>query len=240
MITVKDDIRSDHPFPCWRDARDDVRVCFVGRSENGATLELPELVRRLTGPGPRPAWLRQVHSATVLPAREREVGEGDALWTRRHDLALTVQTADCVPVLLAGGDELAAVHAGWRGIAAGIVPAAVERLASMPAALTAWIGPAIGVCCYEVGEDVAEKVLAALPEGAATSVVRRGAAPRPHLDLRAAVAGQLATAGVDDVRRLGGCTRCDAEHLWSYRRDGLSAGRNLAVVWRTGYNHRRR
>ena len=207
----------------WSDAVGGVEVRFSGRG--GAPAE---------GEAPPRAWARQIHSAIVLPAdRSGVAGEGDALVSRTVGLALTVVTADCVPVLLAAGEWVAAVHAGWRGIAAGVVGAAAARLAAVgappAAAWTAWIGPAIGGCCYEVGPEVAEQVAAA---SGAEAVLAWPGAPRPHLDLARAVALQLQAAGVCEVRSRVACTRCDAERLHSYRRDGRGAGRNLALIWK--------
>jgi YfiH family protein len=136
-------------------------------------------------------------------------------------------TADCVPVLLGGGSRIAAVHAGWRGIAAGIVGAALTRLGVPGRELIAWLGPAIGACCYEVGDEVAREVAAA----SGSAVVADGPRGRPHLDLAAAVAAQLRRGGVEQLRTVDRCTRCDDGRLWSYRREGPEAGRNVAFVW---------
>lgn len=171
------------------------------------------------------ARLHQVHGAAVVEAQPGECGEADALVTSRAALALEIATADCVPVLLAGGNCVAAVHAGWRGIAAGVVPATARRMGNA-ADLTAWIGPAIGPCCYEVGEDVAHAVAAASTHG----VVRGGRRGRPHLDLQLAVETQLRAAGWSRVRVVRRCTACESDWLWSYRRDGPAAGRNLALI----------
>lgn len=179
------------------------------------------------------AWSRQIHSARVLEASPGLCGEGDALWTDRRRLALSVVTADCVPILFACrdfGGEIAAVHAGWRGIASDIVARTVERLAAAPAALIAWIGPAIGSCCYEVGPEVAERVTRVSTEEAVRPNPDPGR-PNPHLDLRRAVRHQLAAAGVGEIRTVDRCTRCHPEELWSYRRDGKAAGRNFGFVW---------
>jgi hypothetical protein len=178
------------------------------------------------------AGLRQVHSPRVLEARHGGVrGEGDALITRRAGLALCVVTADCVPVLIAAGDWIAAVHAGWRGLVGGVIGAAVDRLveagAGEPASWRGWIGPAIGECCYEVGPEVAERVAAA----SSPRVVVPVAGANPRLDLVAAAAHQLAAAGVPHAWLLR-CTRCDDASLWSYRRHGAAAGRNLSFIWK--------
>ena len=136
-------------------------------------------------------------------------------------------TADCVPLLLAGDGEIASVHAGWRGIAAGVVDRRSGRLDSPPDRLTAWLGPAIGPCCYEVGDEVAARWRP--PARPAVRVPGPGA--RPHLDLHAAVASQLRRAGIDADAPVADCTRCSADTLWSYRREGPGAGRNLAFIW---------
>jgi purine-nucleoside/S-methyl-5'-thioadenosine phosphorylase / adenosine deaminase len=210
----------------WRESRGDVAVLFTGRGPGGTR---EEVLRRVEPGAPPVAWARQVHSARVLAAGSPgEQGEGDALVTSRSGLALCAVTADCVPVLLAGPGGLAAVHAGWRGIAGGVVAAALARLAAPLSAWTAWIGPAIGACCYEVGDDVAAQVAAA----SSPAVILLGPAGRPHLDLHAAVRLQLSEAGVTKTFSLPLCTRCEEEWLWSYRREGKKAGRNLAVIWR--------
>ena len=219
-------------YPLWRDSKGKVEVRFVGRGEErtrDATLAEVE-------PGAPPvAALKQVHSARVVGVDGAGLaGEGDALVTTRPGVALSVITADCVPVLVAMGDAIAAVHAGWRGVVAGVVPAALERLREAAAATggdgatpIAWVGPSIGACCYEVGPDVAAQVVAASGEEVATP----GPAGKPHLDVTRAVEIQLQRAGVTDVRRFDSCTRCKPELLWSYRREGAKAGRNIAYIW---------
>jgi YfiH family protein len=204
-------------------------VAFAGRGLAGSR---EEALARLTGEERQVAWARQVHSAKVLRARPGDCGEGDALVSRGADssdaVALSVVTADCVPVLLAGPAAIAAAHAGWRGIAAGVVGATVAAMAEDPASLLAWIGPAIGPCCYETGPDVAAQVAAASDP----AIVTAGPNGRPHLDLRLAVRRQLQAAGVSRIEALMLCTRCEAGILHSYRREGKAAGRNHAFIWR--------
>lgn len=208
----------------WRDGSAAAEVLFLGRSADGgrdAGLEIA------WGGRERPqSRMRQVHGATVLAARPGECGEGDAQVTAVAGLALAVVTADCVPVLIAAGDRVAAVHAGWRGFVAGVVAAALDELGD-PTHAIAWIGPAIGPCCYEVGEEVAAPVVAR-SSAAVRSAGRRG---RPHLDLPLAVEIELARSGVGEIRRLELCTACHPEILESYRRDGTSAGRNRSLIW---------
>ena len=216
----RDVAASGHPV--WRAGHGPVEVRFVGRGP-GDRAAAATAART----PPAIAWSRQVHSARVLDAVAGSCGEGDALHTRRTGLALSVVTADCVPVLIAGEAEVASAHAGWRGIVAGVLPATLARLATPSHRLTAWLGPAIGPCCYEVGEEVAARVA----ETGGAEVVRPGSGPRPHLDLHGAVEHQLRQAGVLDVRRVHACTRCCPEALWSYRREGPGGGRNLSFIW---------
>ena len=119
------------------------------------------------------------------------------------------------------------MHAGWRGIAGGIVPRTLAAL-ELPEQARAWIGPAIGACCYEVGDEVA----AAVAEASTEEAVVPGRGARPHLDLQAAVERQLTDCGIGAVSRLEVCTRCHPDLLWSYRREGARAGRNISFLWR--------
>lgn len=210
--------------PVWRAGGGEIEVVFVGRAP---ATERAETLRRVAG-GERPvAWLEQRHTAICRRARPGSCGEGDALWSDEPGLALCVATADCVPVALAGGRGLALAHAGWRGIVAGVVAAAAGAVAPDGGRAAAWIGPAIGPCCYEVGPEVARRVAAA----SAAAVAAPGPGGRPHLDLAAAVEWQLRAAGICAIERHGPCTRCSPARLWSYRRDGAGAGRNLAFAW---------
>lgn len=205
---------------------EDVEVCFVGRivGETGAAEDGLPWMSSLLPPEIELATARQVHSADVLEARAGCAGEGDALVSAERHLALTVVTADCVPLLMASPQRLAAVHAGWRGLEAGVIAAAVQRFEDAPR--VAWVGPAIGPCCYEVGSDVAERIVAV----SHPSVVVRGG-ERPHLSLLDAAIHQLHGLGVEVLHRASECTRCGSG-LWSYRRDGAAAGRNVAAIWR--------
>lgn len=219
-------------YPVWAASEGSVEVRFVGRGPDGS----PGEVLRRTEDRPLPVVeARQVHSDRVLEAREGHVGAGDALWTERAGLALSVVTADCVPVVLAvrGGGPVGVVHAGWRGIATGVVARTLEALGAPGREVAAWVGPSIGACCYEVGPAVAEQVTTASGSAPAPLTVE-GPRGRPHLDLPGAVAGQLRRAGVVEPRVLVRCTRCDEANLWSYRREGPRGGRNVTYVWRAG------
>jgi polyphenol oxidase len=162
----------------------------------------------------------QVHGARAVLAPCKDE-EADALVAFDPETAVGVRTADCVPILLASttAGSVAAVHAGWRGIVAGVI-GATFALGSFDIAA---IGPCIGACCFEIGADVAEKL--------SPHVVRRDEG-RVFGDLRAAVRGQLGQHGVDPARidDVQGCTKCDAVRFFSHRRDGEAAGRHLAVI----------
>lgn len=202
-------------------------VLFVGK---GPQTERLEAFRTLVPSStPSLSWPRQTHSAVVLEAnREGLCGAGDAIRTDQPGIALSVVTADCVPIVVAGSDRLATIHAGWRGLAGRLIQKTLDDLGEDPLELRAWIGPAIGACCYEVGSRVAEQVVdASAPE---VEVKRQ---PRPHLDLPRAAALQLTRAGVRCPETVPVCTRCSQDWLWSYRRDGAAAGRNWTFAWKT-------
>ncbi len=173
---------------------------------------------------------RQVLGARVVWASaEGDLGEAVAVLTRERGVRVGVITADCVPILLAAGDLAGAVHAGWRGLAAGVVENALAACArAAPGAeISAAIGPCIGGCCYEVDAPVLEPLrvrYGALLDAAITPT-RPGHA---RLDLGALVGFALARAGLAQSAigvAARTCTRCDATRFHSFRRDGAAAGR---------------
>lgn len=212
--------------PVWRFERGRARVLFLGRRQ---TTDRREVLREATGRYLPVSWLRQLHGSAALEASAGCAGDADALVSRQPDLALAISTADCVPVVLASDDTLAVVHAGWRGIEKSIVERTLSRLEADPPTIHAWIGPAIGRCCYEVGDEVARRLAEAC---GTTRIVEPRGDSNPHVDLVGAVMEQLATAGVAEVETVDVCTRCDAR-LHSYRRD-KDAGRNLTFAWVEG------
>ncbi len=212
-------------------SRDDLCILFAGRGPAGEREEVfARLAPEASAAGTLVAWAKQIHSDRTLAASPGCAGEGDALVAPRDaGLALVIATADCVPVLLAGLTHLGAVHAGWRGLASGVIGSAARRLVDPPETLTAWIGPSIGPCCYEVSSDVANQVLAT---GRGNLVLaRHGPAGKPHLDLFAVAENQLRALGVRRISALRNCTRCDEANLHSYRREGKGGGRNLSFVY---------
>lgn len=201
-------------------------TAFLARSFASA-LEYPDLPI---------ARARQVHGEHVVTLEEplgvredRDAGQCDILATARTGVALAIQTADCVPILLAGEGAIGAVHAGWRGSALGAAAKAVGALEGLGAALQslrAWMGPSIGSCCYEVGDEVASRFA-----GNFLSVSSEG---KFRLDLAAVNRAQLEAAGVPaaNISVHPACTRCGGEKYASYRRDGAASGRMIALVAR--------
>ena len=161
---------------------------------------------------------RQVHEATVIEVGSDDsgvIGEADILVTRVPGRVLAILSADCVPVVLHGGDVVAVVHAGWRGLVRGAIEAGV---AAVGAVERAWVGPSIHACCYEVGPEVVEAFASHGLPVAAPDRVDPG---------RAAMVA-LRRAGVEDVEAITDCTSCDARYF-SYRRDGVT-GRQGSFV----------
>jgi YfiH family protein len=170
------------------------------------------------------ATARQIHSDRVLFAESNQgLGEGDAIITNVSGVGIAIKTADCYPILLADprNKAVGAVHAGWRGTAAEIVKKTLvemrARFGTEARDVRAAIGPGIGVCCYEVGDEVARQFK------------KRG---RTHLDLAKENAEQLAKAGVlpENTQALGICTYCDAERFFSFRREKEHAGRMISFI----------
>lgn len=182
-----------------------------------------------------PRWLRQVHGAGVVDAETvTGVIEADAVVTDRPDTVAVVLVADCMPVLLTdrAGRAVGVVHAGWRGLAAGVIQAAVRalraKLAGPGAELLAFLGPAIGPDHFEVGAEVLHAMAQALP-GAARAFMPADA-NKYRADLFALGRMALAEERVDAVYGGGVCTYCDAQRFYSHRRDRVT-GRQAALIW---------
>jgi polyphenol oxidase len=187
--------------------------------------------------GAEPAWLRQVHGTAVVDATQWIGGpppEADASWAGRPGAACTVQVADCLPVLFAAmnGRAVGAAHAGWRGLAAGVLERALQAVCAgaqcRPGDVVAWLGPCIGPRQFEVGDDVVAAFGAA---AAADFTPRRRADGSPAwlADLPALARGRLAAAGVESVSGGTWCTVEDASRFFSFRRDRVT-GRLAAAV----------
>ncbi|HTB66989.1 MAG TPA: peptidoglycan editing factor PgeF [Steroidobacteraceae bacterium] len=187
-----------------------------------------------------PAWLTQVHGAEVLrlDAQLQANLTADAVVTRRPGRVCVIQVADCLPVLLAAGDGsvVGAAHAGWRGLAAGVLEATVAAMDVPPGQLRAWIGPGIGPAHFEVGAEVRERLVgAAGPAGAAKAEAAfiANARGRWQCDLVALARQRLAACGLSAIHGGRWCTFSDAENFFSFRRDGRT-GRMAALIWLAG------
>jgi YfiH family protein len=193
------------------------------------------------GRGTKVITLRQVHGARVIDADLIREGtgpvSGDGLVTTRPGVAVGIWTADCLPILLAApeGTGVAALHAGWRGLLGGIISAGVRCLSSAslgPAeGLRAAIGPAAGRCCYEIGEDLAERVKERFGERTG-ALLGRLPSGRTTFSLRDAARLLLLDAGIPagNITVMETCTICDTAHFPSYRREGAATGRILSLA----------
>lgn len=181
---------------------------------------------------------KQVHGSDVIAVDENTDREqlrhtfADAVVTARRGMMIAVATADCVPILCYDhrNGVVSAIHAGWRGIVAGVIENTIktmrQRFHSAPDDIEAAIGPCIRRCCFEVGEEVAghfEKDNAVFPSP-------RAIAGKVHVDLEIATRNVLTRCGVQTIATLGHCTRCDARQYHSYRRDGAKAGRIISTI----------
>ena len=179
-----------------------------------------------------PAWLEQVHGVNVIAAETVTTPPAaDAAWTREPGQACVVMTADCLPVLLCdrAGTVVAAAHAGWRGLAGGVIGATVAQMNTAAADLLAWLGPAIGPRAFEVGDEVRAAFLA-LDAGNAASF-QPSPAGRWLADLYELARRQLRALGIDAIYGGEHCTFSEPELFFSYRRENRT-GRMASLIWR--------
>jgi hypothetical protein len=219
----------------------------LGTAVGDAAADVAENRRRFAERiGARPVWLQQVHGAAVVQATAalacRPPLQADASWTDEPGVACVVQVADCLPVLLAAADgrAVAAAHAGWRGLAGGVVEAALAALCAAarctPGQVQAWLGPCIGARRFEVGADVLQ-AFGHDPDHDdaarfAPAPMSQGA-PRWWANLPRLARDRLRRAGVHQVSGGEWCTVEDASSFFSYRRDGVT-GRMAAAIWIRG------
>jgi len=199
-----------------------------------------QALQRELGLPSAPHWLRQVHGTTVLrleaplaaPLPGQDEPEADAAVTSTPGVCLAVLTADCLPVVLAASDgsEVAVAHAGWRGLAAGVLEATVAAMQAAPSRLQAWLGPAAGPQAYEIGEEVFAAFTGPDPRAAAAFLPTRPGHWR--VDLYALARRRLQAAGLDAAALHGGglCTISDPGRFYSHRRD-RHTGRMATVAW---------
>lgn len=204
-------------------ARDDEQAVRENRRRLHAALQLPA----------DPAWIRQVHGNGVVDAATVSPGnhpEADASVSHSPEAVCVVMTADCLPVLLCdrAGTVVAAAHAGWRGLVAGILPATVAAMERPGQQLLAWLGPAISGAVYEVGDEVRAAFIDLNPANEVHFCP--SPAGRWLADLYGIAAHQLADLGITAVHGGEYCTLSDPTRFYSYRRDG-SSGRMASLIW---------
>ena len=178
-----------------------------------------------------PVWLRQVHGIDVVDAASALAGTAaDASYTHEKNIVCAVMAADCMPVLLAhdGGQVVGIAHAGWRGLCAGVIEAAIAAMDVPAGRILAWLGPAIGPADYEVGDEVRAAFLQRDARAASTFTPSRPGHWR--FDLYALARQRLASSGVARVSGGGFSTAADASRFFSYRRDQTTE-RMAAVIW---------
>jgi purine-nucleoside/S-methyl-5'-thioadenosine phosphorylase / adenosine deaminase len=225
-----------HAFSTRRSERDDFSLGPVDSPNPMIHMNRVRFLAAIGAPGWPIIKLKQIHSSIVVDIDDTtaagEAVTGDAVVTGLRGVALAVQTADCVPILIADieGRAVTAIHAGWRGTASRIGEIAVSRLVDKfhldPKSLVAAIGPHIGVCCYEVGMDVVD----AIPDR--TAIETRNDLEKPHLNLATANQRQLLASGIPEsqIEVSSLCTKCRSDLFHSYRRDGKRMGHLLSVI----------
>ena len=200
---------------------DDPAAVAVNRSRLAARLSLPA----------QPLWMRQVHGTRVLGAEAAGPDPaGDACIARSAGMPCVVSIADCLPVLLCSGcgTIVAAAHAGWRGLAAGVIENTIAEMNTPPSEIVAWLGPAIGAPAYEVGPEVRDAFVDRHREDAAA--FSRGRPGRWNADLVRLARARLRRCGVWPVYGGDLCTHSDPRRFYSFRRDGRT-GRFAALIW---------
>ena len=196
--------------------------------DDAGTVTRNRAILRADVGAPPLSFVHQVHGRQVRriadAAAHAHPPQGDGQATATPGVAPVALVADCLPIAIAGHRAVAMLHAGWRGLAAGVIPEGIRALRELGAGdLTAVVGPGAGGCCYEAGAEVHD-AFASLPDA------RRGA----HVDLKAVARHQLLDGGVQDVLDIGICTICaDPTLLFSHRRDGGVTGRQAGVAWLT-------
>ena len=218
MMTTRLGGTSTGPFSSFNlgtNVEDQPESVMQNRKQLIADLELPS----------EPLWLNQVHSNKVVSAKAGQSVAADAVYTDDNDVVLVIQVADCLPVLVCNraGTEIAAIHAGWKGLSSGIIANTIGMFADRE--LIAWIGPGIGPCHYEVDEELVQ-AFADYPD----AIMKGRDADHWQLNLAAIANDQLEQAGIGVVAVSCDCTYCEQDRFYSYRRDE-NCGRMAALIW---------
>lgn len=235
-------IYPDWPAPCWVHSVSTTRqggisakpfsgfnlALHVGDEADDVMLNRAQLAGLASLPG-QPHWLTQVHGNSVVAAGQDALPEADAAYTREAGAVCAVMTADCLPILLCHRQQrvVAAVHVGWRGLAAGVIEAVLSKFPVDKQNVMAWLGPAISTQAFEVGDDVYQAL--ALDKRSASCFIA-GDSGHWYADLYELARIRLRQTGVDAIYGSDFCTYRDAQHFFSYRRDGKT-GRMASLVW---------
>lgn len=252
-------IYPDWPAPAW------VQACFTTRGggvsegvyaglnlgahvadDPAAVAANRHQLRELLHLSQEPVWLNQVHGTVVYPVDSTRAAQpvtpptADAAVTRLPDVALTVMTADCLPVLFCdrAGTVVATAHAGWRGLCDGVLEQTVAAMGVAADQILAWIGPAIGPSAFEVGTEVRARFLQQDPSAAsafAPSTLSSSEGDKWFADLFLLARQRLVSAGVVEIYGGDQCTYSDPEQFYSYRRDGQT-GRMSGLIWLMAQN----
>ena len=184
-------------------------------------------------PGDAVCWLNQVHGVNVVEAAPEVVPDADAHWTAARDLPLAVLTADCLPVVLMARDAscVGIAHAGWRGLAAGVLESLLAAMPAEPASMSAWLGPAISAAAYEVGPEVKATFEQQCGEESGDCFHPSHRQGHWMADLAGLARLRLRRAGVSTITGGGRCTHGESAHFFSHRREGPSTGRMATLVW---------
>lgn len=205
---------------------DDAEIVIKNRELLTKSLNLPE----------HPRWLTQIHGNQPIDALKiQENTEADASYTQIPNTVCTILTADCLPILLCNqqGTEVAAIHAGWKGLASNIVANTISEMRSDVSELIAWIGPAISVDLYEIGPEVKQ---AFTDQSSAYETGFRRVQDKLYADLNALAHIQLSLLSVKNVYSDKFCTYTDKQRFYSARRDGFLTGRMASLIWLTQEN----
>ncbi len=178
-----------------------------------------------------PSWLKQVHGTRVVDVVTVESGAtADGAYANANGVVCAILTADCLPIFVCDreGGEVALLHAGWRGLAAGVIEAGLQQFRAPAPELVVWLGPAIGAKAYEVGNEVRQTFLA--QDRAAARAFVPSASGKWYMDIYRIARGRLAAAGVRSIHGGEYCTATQADLFFSYRRDGAT-GRMASLLW---------
>lgn len=200
---------------------DEIENVYQNREYLKKTLNLPS----------DPLWLSQIHSTVIYNVDQETMPKNaDGSYTTCHNKICVVMTADCLPILLCdvSGTQIAAVHAGWRGLADGVIESALDCFNHNHKNIIAWIGPGIGLKYYEVGDDVRNKFLEINSDFNKAFQAHKQAKWLANMNLLARM--RLEKAGVSAIFSENLCTFADAERFFSYRRDGIT-GRMASLIW---------